>query len=53
MCQDGWGGNWCDIPLCRIPCLFGNCTSKDTCTCEALYSGATCDTGNKFNLKNN
>ncbi len=41
-CEKGWGGIYCDIPLC-LNCLHGTCVDKDVCVCVPEYTGFACD----------
>jgi hypothetical protein len=41
-CEVGWGGVFCDLPLCRKSCVHGKCDSRDKCTCSDYYTGDSC-----------
>ena len=40
-CDDGWGGTFCDVPLCK-QCLHGTCIDENTCICDPQYEGTGC-----------
>ena len=40
-CDEGWGGTFCDVPLCQ-QCLHGTCVDENTCVCDSQYEGTRC-----------
>ena len=42
ICEDGWGGPFCDIPLCDN-CIHGTCIGRNECLCDENYIGESCD----------
>jgi hypothetical protein len=42
ICEDGWGGPFCDIPLCEN-CIHGTCIGRNECLCEPNYIGEACN----------
>ncbi|CAL4068875.1 unnamed protein product, partial [Meganyctiphanes norvegica] len=45
MCQEGWGGDLCNIPKCRQDChpLHGYCQVPGECKCALGWRGDRCD----------
>lgn len=46
MCDPGWGGNYCDLPLCSSTCIHGYCNSTNSCICSTGWTGYDCNTRN-------
>ena len=45
MCQPGWDGNHCNIPVCSISSCntkHGSCIAPETCQCEDNWFGHDC-----------
>lgn len=36
--------------LCQTPCVHGNCTGQNKCSCEDGFGGSACDKRNKYNF---
>jgi hypothetical protein len=44
-CAPGWGGEFCTLPQCAVPCgLRQLCTGPNTCTCVPGFTGPDCAT---------
>ena len=43
LCENGWTGSICDIPICNPSCINGNCTSPGVCNCTEGWDGDQCD----------
>lgn len=41
-CCEGWTGTSCDVPICTLACVNGQCTAPDTCLCNTGYAGEAC-----------
>ena len=42
ICDEGWGGPFCDIPLCER-CIHGTCIGRNKCKCDDNYEGEYCN----------
>ena len=42
ICERGWGGPSCDIPLCEN-CIHGTCIGQNECKCDDNYEGEFCN----------
>ena len=41
-CYEGWGGTYCDVPLCEN-CIHGKCVDVNKCECDENYTGPNCN----------
>ncbi|MCH8880450.1 MAG: hypothetical protein IID34_11270 [Planctomycetes bacterium] len=43
VCDAGWDGSDCSIPICETPCQNGGtCTAPNTCQCASGWEGGDC-----------
>ncbi|MCH8852050.1 MAG: hypothetical protein IID41_05295 [Planctomycetes bacterium] len=43
ICDAGWDGSDCSIPICEMPCQNGGtCAAPNTCECAAGWEGGDC-----------
>ncbi len=43
ICDAGWDGSDCSIPICEMPCQNGgSCTAPNSCECAAGWEGGDC-----------
>jgi hypothetical protein len=46
VCNSGWAigqNNTCTTPICDPECAYGNCIAPGECSCNASWTGATCE----------
>ena len=43
ICDSGYTGADCMIPICPDGCIHGTCTAPSTCVCHPRWTGTSCD----------